>query len=218
MNFIFFYFEFAALVFGLIKYKQLERSKYLKLVWLIGLIVIAEAIGMYLRRILHVPNVKVYNISTSIEFLVYGKIFSEINNREVYKKYFKGFLLGYPLLWIINEVFIQGFETFHTYTMLIGSIAMIIMSCNYFLDSIKSNKRINLIDSPDFWFSTGVLIFYSSDMFNTYLLANTHKMVIFENFSMLKMINTILNMILYSCFIKVFYLSAKSNKSKREFY
>lgn len=210
MNYIFLYFEIAAFIYGLIYYKHIKKTKFSKLVWLIGIVVLAEFIGTYQRRILHVPNVQVYNIATLVEFILYGLIFKEIYISKKWSWFSKYFILVYPILWLINITLIQGFQVFHTYTMSLGSFSMIIMACFYFINIIQNEEKIDLMKSGSFWFATGILIFYSSDIFNSFFLRNTHKINLFNGFTLFKLINTVLNIILYSCFIKVFHITKES--------
>ncbi len=214
MNFIFLYFEIAAFIYGLIYYNRIRKTIFSKLVWLIGIVVLAELIGTYQRRILHVPNVQVYNIATLIEFILYGLIFSKIYSSAKWAWFSKYFVLAYPILWLINITLIQGFQVFHTYTMSLGSFSMIIMACFYFIGIIQNEEKIDLLNSGAFWFATGILIFYSSDIFNSFFLRNTHKINLFNGFTLFKLINTILNIILYSCFIKVFHITKESTQTK----
>jgi len=210
MNFIFLYFEIAAFIYGLIYYKHIKKTKFAKLVWLIGIVVLAELIGTYQRRVLHVPNVQVYNIATLVEFILYGLIFTEVFGSNKWSWFSKYFVLAYPILWLINITLIQGFQVFHTYTMSLGSFSMIIMACFYFISIIQNEEKIDLLKSGSFWFATGILIFYSSDIFNSFFLRNTHKINLFNGFTLFKLINTVLNIILYSCFIRVFHITKET--------
>jgi hypothetical protein len=211
MNFIFLYFEIAALIYGLIHYKRISQTSFGKLVWLIAIVVLAEVIGTYQRRVLHVPNVQVYNVATLIEFILYGLIFSEIGKPSKWSLFSKYFVLIYPIIWLVNITLIQGFQVFHTYTMSLGSFCMIVMSCFYFIGILEKEEKTDLLKSAPFWFASGILIFYSSDLFNSFFLRNTHKIILFKGFTLFKLINTILNIILYTCFIKVFNISKRIN-------
>jgi hypothetical protein len=107
MNFIFLYFEIAAFIYGLIYYKRIKKTSFGKLVWLIAIVVLAEVIGTYQRRVLHVPNVQVYNVATLIEFILYGLIFSEIGKPSKWSWFSKYFVFIYPIIWLVNITLIK---------------------------------------------------------------------------------------------------------------
>lgn len=208
------FFELLAFIVGLINYKKLKDTQFGKLVWLLLLVIIAESIGIYQRRFLHIRNAEVYNVSTVIEFIVYAWIFSSIILSINLNKLIKLFILLYPIIWFINIIFIQGFHVFHTYTMTLGSFCMILMSNGYYLDIIKKEKKKNLLEIPEFWFSTGLLFFYSTDIVNSNLIKLTYQIKITKEISLFKVINTSSNVILYSCFIVMFILIAKMKKTE----
>lgn len=207
MHFIFLpvYIEIIVLSFGILYYQRMKKSPFKLLVWLLLIVVIAESIGGYQRRILHIRNVEVYNISTCIEFITYGYLFWTSFSNKKLKLITKYFIIIYPIIWLINILFIQGFHVFHTYTMTIGSIYMILFSCLIFYEIFISNKKINLFKSPIFWLSTGLLFFYAGDLINGWFVKFTHKIKFnILDFTLFKLINNSLIFILYFTFIKIF--------------
>ncbi len=211
MKFLTQYFELIAFLTGLFYYKKLKSSTYYILVWLLFFVIVAESIGMYQRRILHIPNVQVYNIITGIEFLVYALIFKKIIRWNVTKKVINVFFIVYPICWLLNMIFIQGFNMFHTYTMSIGSIFMVFLAFSYLYNLFNIEYKFNLLGSPDFWFSIGILFFYAGDMLNSFLIFYVDNVKIIADYSLFRIINTSFNIILYSCFIKAFRCSPKKN-------
>lgn len=177
----------------------------LQLVYLLAVVVVTEYTGYYIGSVLHKRNIEYYNVSTMVEFVIYFNYFKEILNRKKIKFIANLCFYIYPILWLLNILFIQGFYHFHTYTMLLGGVLTILFSILYFQELLLLYTRIDPIKTAAFWICTGLLFFYTVDLINDYLLTFTHS-IKFSNTKMtlFKIINHTLNIILYSCFIIAF--------------
>ncbi|MCF6403801.1 hypothetical protein L3C95_12995 [Chitinophaga filiformis] len=108
-------------------------------------------------------------------------------------------LIIYPLLALINLVFIQKLDTFNTYTFLSGCIIVVTASICYFYERIKYPGPHSLLHEPAFWVSTGLLFFYTCSPPLTGVL-NAISLMPFYNYKTLYIINLMVNIILYLLF------------------
>lgn len=202
---LYLYAEVAAFLIGCYLFNSLKKGPSVILVFLLAYVLATEQFGRYFRRVLHKPNVEFYNLSTAIEFMVYFYLFSIFFKKSWKKKYSKYLLWIYPIIWLINILFIQGFHIFHTYSMTIGSIAIIILSCLYLQELIDLALDKDITQHAPFWLCTGLIFFYTGGLVNDFIISNTYK-IYFTNLrsSLYSLINNILNVILYSGYIMYF--------------
>jgi hypothetical protein len=203
--------EILCLFTGIFLYPVLKKSVFRYLVWLLMIVVIAELSGRYESRVLHKPNAWIFNISTNIEFIVYGVIFYKTYHFPKFKKLVFYFLWIFPFMALINIIFIQGFFTFHSITMSIGSLFMVLFCCLYFYEILYQKERMDLLKSSFFWFTTGILFFYTGDLlynlFFSYLTINKY-----DYKTLFKAINNNLIILLYCCFTIAFICKKAENK------
>jgi ABC-type multidrug transport system fused ATPase/permease subunit len=195
------YIEILAFLTSAASYDKL-KSGYLR--WFIPFlffIVLIELTGRYFRTVLHEPNAWIYNISTTIEFLFYGSIFYQTYQNSRYKSIVKWFLFLYPVAAALNILFIQGYQYFHTYTMSLGALCMVIFACLYFIDLLNAGKKLDLVRTPMFWIASGLLFFYLGNFVYELLFDIIElKQYDFER-RLFRAINNSLILVLYSCFI-----------------
>jgi hypothetical protein len=195
--------EIVTLLVGIFCLSALKKSPLIWLVGLLFIVVTAELAGRYFRKVLHQPNAWIFNLSTCIEFLVYGLLFYRCFTFPAFKKIALGFLYFFPIAAAVNIIFIQGFFNFHSYTMSIGSLFMILFCCCFFYELLYQKEKINLLAMPLFWIATGILFFYTGDLlynlFFNYMVANN-----LNYKALFAAINNNLIILLYFCFTVAF--------------
>ncbi len=148
-------------------------------------------------------NLVLYNFFTTFEFCFYLWLLSRIVEGITIKKVIKTSIIIYALLAIINILFIQKMQTFHTVTYSLGCLLIVIFCIYYFFELFKIPKSLNLINNPAFWICSGLLFFYCCG-FPLYGLINSWQDIsrlVVDNFNE---IVTILNIFLYSLFTIAF--------------
>jgi hypothetical protein len=204
--------EIICLLSGLFLYSSLRHSVFRWLVWLMLLVVVAELSGRYLSRVLHKPNAWIFNISTNIEFVIYSMMFYKTYTFRQFRQTALIFLCFYPVIAAINIIFIQGVFKFHSNTMSLGSLFMILFCCLFFYEILHQQKELDLLKTPYFWFATGILFFYTGDLlynlFFSFLTINKYDYKL-----LFKTINNNLIILLYCCFISAFICKKAENKS-----
>jgi hypothetical protein len=190
----------AAFLAGAVRFRQL-RPVFLRLfVPFLGLSLIAEGIGVVLRtRGIH--DHLFFNFFTSFEFLFYSYIYLRLIEQPRKRAIVRYGMLLYPVLFLVNMLFWEGFTHFHTITYRVGSVMVVVWCCFYFGELMRSPGYISILRNPSFWISTGLLFFYTGFFF--YMTAGD-KLI----YSKLKIsdfifdvISETLNVILYGCFL-----------------
>lgn len=198
---LYFYFIVICFIVSLLVYKN-NRFRYLRLFppFLLATI-IAEFSGSYLGY-LDKNNSYIYNFFSVIEFYFYMHLISLIitNNKAKLVIRISGFI--YALVAVINIVFFQGMNVFHTVTYSLGCL-MIVAACIYFfLELFRLPESVKLSRNPGFWICSGLLFFYCCG-FPLYAFINFWVGVKWMRNSF-EGIFDILNIFLYSLFIIAF--------------
>jgi hypothetical protein len=119
-----------------------------------------ETIGYY-TRIKGINSAPMFNFFTTFEFVFYFCILYSIINLQKIKKVILFCLWLYPVMAIINILFIQGITRMHFYTLNVGAILIVIFCIAYFYQLIKFPKQAYPLREPAFWICCGLLFFYS---------------------------------------------------------
>ena len=163
---------------------------------------IVESIGAYLPSI-NQPNVWLYNFFTVIEFDFYLYVISLIVTDRRWKRIIRVLLIIYSLTAVVNILFIQKMQAFHTVTYALGCLLIVFVCIYYFLELFKNPKSVHLATNPAFWMCSGLLFFYCCG-FPLYGLTNfisgISRLIIKNFFAII----VILNCFLYSLFTIAF--------------
>lgn len=143
-----------------LRLSKIQPSPYLKSIPYFLLFTLAiELLGRYfrLRSINNIPLFNYYSISqvtyfSYCFFLILGQ------------KYIRILMLLLPVICLVNIHFIQGIKTFHTYSFAICVLAIVIFAINYYVKTYKEAEVDNLLTEPNFWFTTGVLLYFTTTL------------------------------------------------------
>lgn len=208
MDINFFYFVLlAALIAGIIRYKRIEPLLLRWLVPFLALTIIVEATGVEMSY-LKIHNHWVFNFFTCFEFLFYSYIYSRLLEQEKWIKIIRYCLVIYPLLFLLNIFFVEGFNRFHTITYRIGSVMIVVWCYLYFRQLMRSPGYQSVFRNPVFWISTGLMFFYTGFFFYmsaAYILLYTKLKV---DKYVWDAISGTLNTLLYGCFLISFLCQA----------
>jgi len=207
------FFELAAFTVSVLAYPKLKGTPLRLFPFFLLFIVLVELMGRYIHAVLLQKNAWLYNVSTTIEFIFYTYIFQLQFRDGTYKKSAIRFMLFYPLLVLLNLVFVQGFMNFHSYTMVVGNIFMVIFCSLYFYELLLNPVEGELRRDPMFWISSGILFFYLGDLSYELLFNLLQKYARNSNWKLFQNINNNLILMLYSCFIIAFLCRKNPRKS-----
>lgn len=207
-------FELSAFIVSVLAYPRIKGTPIRLFPFFLFFIVGVELTGRYLKILFPAyHNGWLYNISTTIEFIFYAYIFEKQLRSPALRKAASRFMLVYPLLVLLNLLFVQGFRQFHSYTMVVGSISMIIFCSLYFYELLLNPLEGDLRRDPMFWISTGILFFYLGDLSYDILFNLLQKYATNTSGKLFQNINNNLILMLYSCFIIAFLCRRNPRKS-----
>jgi len=167
------FFIFLSLIFSLLYFFIKNRNQDYKkahvlitVLLLVGLVI--EIIGE-ITSSLKYNNSLFYNLLfVYLETCLFMYFFSVISEDRKVKKRISFLIAFFILFGTICSVFFQPLQLgFHNYSYAIGSLALIILAINFFLDVFNLTKyeEKNLLSIPYLWIVTVILFFYSATFF-----------------------------------------------------
>ena len=145
-------------------------------------------------------TVTLYNVFTTIEFIFYFWMLRYMVRNRWAKRLLFHSLWFYPVLVILNILFLLKDMQFHTITYSFGGFLIVIATIIYFFELFQFDKPVNLVREPPFWICSGLLFFYACT-FPLYALINFFQdpsNIIIKNITS---ILAVVNILLYSSFI-----------------
>jgi len=181
------------LITGIVFYKKLSKS-FKFFVFYFSIAVIAECAaslsGLYLGN-----NLFILHFFIPLEFAFFSCVFYlYFFSRRIKRLIFLVFILFVCLALI--ELIITGLWNHNSITRSFESVFLIWYSLIYFYQYFKSNNEIPVYIQPMFWFSSGVLIYFSIDFFSFMMINQLLKRNI-EIAYLSKMIHVFINIIAY---------------------
>lgn len=155
--------ELAALITSLVLFHSLQKGKLKTLPFYLLFIVLVEATGTFLRRVLKVPNAGFYNVSIIIE---YGYLFYLVSLHS--KELRNVFIVCIAVLLSISGYYFlkEPFNQFHSNALVMAQLMMIIICCLYIYRLLKSAaiSEVPLLKYYFFYIVCGLLIFNLVDV------------------------------------------------------
>jgi len=197
----------AAMITSVLTYRRIQPALLKWFVPFLILTVGVETIGtiMSWHKIM---NHWLFNFFTCFECFIYLNLLED----PKWKRIVRYGLLIYPILFIANILFLEGFFRFHTITYRIGSVMVVFWSYLYFRQLMRSPGYNSVLRNPVFWISTGLLFFYTGFFFYMsagYILMYTRLKV---DRVVWEVISGTLNTLLYGCFLISFLCQATPKK------
>lgn len=196
---LFHYFTIGSFIISVVFLYPFKEKTLRWFIPFLFLMVSAELLGRYIRRVLHEPNTWLYNITIPIEYVFYGFIIGSLCLTPFFKKIIF-WLTGFLATWaLFNLLFLQGINNLCTYTLKAGSACMMIFSFIGMIDIFMDDEHNTLLANPQFWICTGVLFFNAGEFtylffFDTFLEKGWDKTA-----SLFGSINNKMIFILYTC-------------------
>jgi hypothetical protein len=179
-----------------------ERPIYLRVFpYYLCITLVIESVGVY-RWSHGFSTTTLYNFFGLFEFSFYFVILHEVIRSKRMKVVVKSFFLIYPLLFLINIMFIQV-SGFASITYVLGCLLVSSICVYYFYELFESSHSVELIREPAFWLCTALLFFYCCT-FPYFGLANfliDFPEIIMNNIAVLL---NLMNSLLYSLFTIAF--------------
>lgn len=194
------YIELAALITSVIFWYKIKNT-YLR--WFLPFLLfinIIELSGRYIRKVMHAPNAWLYNISVPIEYVFYAFFFYTFFKRKFNKMVAKIFLIVFPVWVIINISLVEGFYSFNTHLLIVGSFFMLLLCLLFFIELLRKEDMYNPVTQPAFWIVCGLFLFSAGEFaYDTF----SHILMVKWEYGekLFHQINNNLIFVLYSCII-----------------
>lgn len=204
------YFIAISVLAGLLTYRK-NSPVYLRILPpFLLLTLVIECYNSYLSS-LDRNNTSIYNFFSAFEFGFYLFLISLIIQSRKAKKLIWVSIGVYFAGALVNIIFIQGVDTFHTTSYAAGCLLVVAFCIYYFYELFRIPGRGKLIYNPAFWICTALLFFYICG-FPLYGLVNVWSKEILDLvYSSFELITWMLNIFLYSLFTIAF-LCRRSRK------
>ena len=164
----------------------------------ISVTIIVEIIG-WVYSVQKRNNLIFYNLYVTFNFPYLLYLIRSFLINEKVKKMLFWIAVIFPVVALINMVFIQGFHFFNSYSFIIGCMLIVMACIFYFYERIKYPGPHSLVHDPTFWISTSLLFFYTCSLPLTGVL-NTISNMPFYLYKTLLFANVVINSVLYLLF------------------
>lgn len=161
-------------------------------------------------------NLFVYHPLTPIQYTLVALLFLQVIKNKVAKQWITRSI---PVFWVIAAFFtclMQPLTEYPTYSFLINYVLTIAIVLFYFIEILNSPHEQMLIKEPAFWIGTGLLFHSVGNVFakgiSNEFLKNSDPL-----FFLLDTVSSLLNYVLFSCFIIAFVLTPKFSKIEERF-
>lgn len=202
----------VAIIIGILRYNKSNHLYFRLLPLFLLLTLLVELLSQLMHHTKN-GNVFIYNLFTILEFTFLSFVFWSIIPNPQAAKQIRQFSFILPAICLCNVFFIQGVNTFHSYTYMLGCLVMIFYSIIYFYQIFNSSQRFDLLREPAFWISIGVMFFYISSFSVFGLLNNISKLPNILKYNLQKILYVV-NAFYYTLFIIAFLCQFKITKSR----
>ncbi|MCB0628320.1 MAG: hypothetical protein R2824_14660 [Saprospiraceae bacterium] len=148
---------------GLILFNRM--SKVQRVIWLLVLLsVLTEVIARWVRNTDEFQNL-VYYIFTLCEFILLSYIFMQTLVPFFRRAFLLTLIIFFCLFVIVDMVWLSGLAAFNSYSTAVEGLLIIFLILCYFYKTLQELRIKYLEREPLFWVSTGVLLYFSSNLF-----------------------------------------------------
>jgi len=206
------YFQLISLLIALlchVRLKAYHLTNYIPLLYITCIIELSAGIVKQTSQV----NYFIYNLyllfSTPIQVLLFYRMLKPLSNGKVLMLSVSTLLL---LFLVVNFYFLQGLETFNSYSLIFIMLFNIVCSSLVLLKTLLLEERqTNVFKEPYFWINSATLLFSLGTLvvlgLQQYIIINKIQI---ENKSVYRSIMPILNVILYSAYSYAFLLCQRT--------
>jgi hypothetical protein len=150
-------------VMGLLRYFRLSNVQ--KAIW--AVVLLSVLIDLIARQLRHAgdPQTLVYYLFTLCEFSLFTYLFAQALVPFIKRRLLLGLLFFFLLFVLIDMIWLSGLEQFNSYSTAVEGLLVIFLTLCYFYKTLRELRIKYLEREPVFWVSTGVLLYYSSNLF-----------------------------------------------------
>lgn len=192
---------------------RLAFPKHLRLFSvLLGLTALDEICILFYSRMFHLSNLPWYNCFMGVEFWMLGYYHFLFLEKPLWRKFILGYLIIFPVVWLVLVFFIFGVMNWNSYLSILGSFFTILFSVLAYWQLFTARRLNRLRTTPEFWIATGLIIFYACNL--PYLgTLNYLTRTMPEVSKKLLVLLQVLNIVMYSLFTYAFLCRIRLKKS-----
>lgn len=173
------------------------KSTWLKLIPLLLLCTfLTDFIGVYIYN--HTNNTVIYNFISLISFLYFLFVYYKTFENKRYKIISLIGLFLFLLSFIVESLYYNIFEKSLLYSYVLGGSFLIVIIVLFFLEKLQKKDSLDIKGDLLFWISVGLLLFYVGYL--PIKITRIYFAKIDDLFSLLKIVQLLLVMIMNICF------------------
>jgi|GEM_PF-5248380 len=183
-----------ALILSFVSYKR-GRTKLYFLIWVLFATFLVELLADILKGFIWI-----YHIFNWLEYALFSMYYIKNCNVNKYKNWILASIPVFIIFSFCISLFLYGFKSLPAININVEGLLLFIMY-THLLFSLDIDINISIYNYPDFWLTTGLLIYFGGVFvyFNLYrnLLHLNHNQTI----HLYELISLPLNVILYGCIV-----------------
>ena len=153
-------FSWAASIVALIAFRRWMPLHFKLLLVFVFLYAFADTAGAIIARVYDSKNHFLYNLVWGIQYMIIAYFYYHTLHSRIIKKIIVGFFALFPIFFIINACWIQGFYTLQTFSIILGASFMLLFAVSYIWQVYISTETQSIFRDPVFWFSIAWLFYY----------------------------------------------------------
>ncbi len=158
---------------SIVRYRRLTPAlKVIAAYVLLGSVVQWASSTMSAHRQNNLPLLHVYTV---LEFACLVWFYRLVQRGFIKNKVFIGLAISFPVLAVLNALFLQDIYHFNTYVRSLESLLIITLALLWYYRALAELKIPRLQDDPVFWVNTGLLLYFSGNVllfaFSNYILS-----------------------------------------------
>ncbi len=106
-------------------------------------------------------NLPLLHLYTILEFTCFVWFYRLLEKNFIKNSIFVGLVIGFPILAILNALFLQSIYEFNTYARSLESILLIMLALVWYYRALEELKIQRLQDDAVFWINTAILLYFS---------------------------------------------------------
>ena len=121
-------FSWAACIVALISFRRWMPLHFKLLLVFVFLYAFVDTAGAIMARYYEINNHFLYNLVWGVQYMIIAYFYYQTLQSRVIKKIILGFFAFFPIFFIINACWIQGFYTLQTYSIVLGASFMLLFA------------------------------------------------------------------------------------------
>jgi hypothetical protein len=153
------FFSWAASIVALIVFRRWMPLHYKLLLVFVFLYAFVDTAGAIIGRYFN-NNHFLFNLVWGVQYMVIAYFYYHTLQSRTIRKIILVFFALFPIFFLINACWIQGFYKLQTYSIALGGSFMLLFVVAYIWQVYTSTETQSIFRDPVFWFSLAWLFYY----------------------------------------------------------